>query len=78
MLAGGTDKRMFGELLEYHFAYKGMIQPINATLWDVQKGVILQTLSDHTDDIGLGMDVNTDGTLLASPSKDKTIKIWSL
>lgn len=78
LLAGGTDKTMVGELFEYHFKFKGVVKPIVATLWDVQNEKILQTISDHTDDIGLGMDVSSDGKLLATPSKDKTVKIWRL
>jgi len=43
-----------------------------------EKRKILQTISDHTDDIGLGMDVNSNRKLIATPSKDKTVKIWSV
>ena len=78
LVAGGTDKTMVGELFEYHFKFSGFVKPIVATLWDVQNETILQTISDHTDDIGLGMDVSPDRKLLATPSKDKTVKIWEL
>jgi len=78
VLAGGTDKNMLGELLEYHLKFKGFVKPIVATLWDVKKEKILQTISNHTDDIGLGMDVSSDGKLVATPSKDKTVKIWKI
>jgi len=78
VLAGGTDKNMLGELLEYHLKFKGFVKPITGTLWDINNEVILQTISEHTDDIGLGMDVSSDGTMIATPSKDKTVKIWSM
>ncbi|MDP2540400.1 WD40 repeat domain-containing protein [Tenacibaculum discolor] len=78
ILAGGTDKKMLGELLEYHFGFTGYTKPIVATLWDINDEKILQTITDHTDDIGLGMDVNSSGELVATPSKDKTVKVWQV
>ena len=36
VLAGGTDKKMLGELFEYHFGFTGYTEPIIATLWDVK------------------------------------------
>ena len=76
VLAGGTDKNMLGELLEYHLNFKGFVKPLSASLWDIKTETILQTLSSHTDDIGLGMDISSDGKFIATPSKDKTVKIW--
>ncbi len=78
VLAGGTDKKVIGELFEYHFGFTGFTTPINATLWDIENNKILQTISEHTNDIGLGIDVSSDGKLLATPSKDKTVKIWKI
>ena len=78
VLAGGTDKSMLGELLEYHFKFKGFVKPIAATLWDIKKRTILQTISAHSDDVGLGIDISSDGKYIATPSKDKTVKIWSV
>ncbi len=78
VFAGGTDKSMVGEILEYHFKFNGLVKPVIATLWDVKNEKILQTISNHTDDIGLGMDISSDGKLLATPSKDRTVKIWSV
>jgi tricorn protease-like protein len=78
VLAGGTDKSMLGELLEYHLNFKGVVKPIVANLWDVKNEKILQTISDHTDDFGLGMDVSSDGKYIVTPSKDKTVKIWKI
>ena len=78
VFAGGTDKSMVDEILEYHFKFNGLVKPVIATLWDVKNEKILQTISNHTDDIGLGMDISSDGKLLATPSKDRTVKIWSV
>ena len=78
VLAGGTDKKMLGELLEDKFDFTGYTIPIVATLWDINNETILQTITAHKDDIGLGMDISSDGKLIATPSKDKTIKIWKI
>ncbi|WP_367997825.1 hypothetical protein [Tenacibaculum soleae] len=39
---------------------------------------MLQTISNHTNDISFGMDVSSDGKLIATPSKDKTVKVWKI
>jgi WD40 repeat protein len=78
VLAGGTDKKMLGELLEYHLGFAGYTKPIVATLYDINNETILQTITAHTDDVGLGMDVSSDRKLIATPSKDKTVKIWKV
>ncbi len=69
---------MLGELFEYHFGFTGYTEPIIATLWDVKNEEILQTLSGHTNDLGLGIGVSSNRKLIATPSKDKTIKIWKV
>jgi WD40 repeat protein len=76
VLAGGTDKKILGELLEYHFGFVGYTKPIGATLWDINNEKILQTITTHTNDIGLGMNISSDGNLVATPSQDNTVKIW--
>lgn len=78
VLAGRIDKTIFGELLEYHFGFTRYTKPIIATLWNISEEKIVQTISKHTDDFGLGMDMSSNYKLLATASKDRTIKIWGL
>jgi WD40 repeat protein len=78
VLAGGTDKSLLGEFLEYHFGFKGIVQPIIATLWDVNNENILQIITQHDNDLNIGCDVSTDGKWLATPSADKTVKLWEI
>ena len=78
VIAGGTDKKLLGEFLEYHFGFTGYTQPIIATLWDVNTEKILQTISGHSNDLSLGMDLSANKQLLATPSDDQTIKVWEL
>jgi WD40 repeat protein len=78
ILAGGTDKKMLGEFLEYHFNYQGSIKHIVATLWDIENEEILQTLTQHDNDLGTTCDVSSDGKYLATASSDKTVKLWDI
>lgn len=75
VLAGGTDKKMLGELLEYHFGFTGYTKPIIATLWNIKNEKIIQTLSTHTNDIGLGIGISYNRKFIATPSKDNTIQV---
>ncbi|KAH7371172.1 WD40-repeat-containing domain protein, partial [Pyrenochaeta sp. MPI-SDFR-AT-0127] len=44
-------------------------------IWDVESGVILQTLRGHSDRV-TSSTFSHDSCLLASPSWDNTVKIW--
>ena len=44
-------------------------------IWDVRKGVIDKTINAHQG-LVLGLDWHADGQLLASCSRDRSIKIW--
>jgi WD40 repeat protein len=46
-------------------------------LWSLPGGEPLQTLHGHTDSITV-LEMNQDGSLLASGSKDQTIRIWDI
>ncbi len=78
IFAGGTDKKILGEFLEYHFNYKDQTNRIVGTLWDIQNEKILQTISDHTNDINTTCDVSSDGRWLVTPSSDKTVRVWNI
>ncbi|HKK62044.1 MAG TPA: WD40 repeat domain-containing protein, partial [Bacteroidales bacterium] len=78
VLAGGTDKKVLGEFLEYHFNYQGSINHITATLWDIESETILQTITQHKNDLGTRCDVSADGKWLATASSDKTVRLWNI
>ena len=78
ILAGGTDKNILGGFLEYHFDYQGEVKHIVATLWDIKNEKVLQTISQHDNDLGTQCDVTSDGQWLATASSDRTVKLWSI
>ena len=78
ILAGGTDKKILGEFLEYHFNYRGSIKHNVATLWDIQNEKVLQTITQHDNDLGTRCDVSSNGKWLATASSDRTVKLWDI
>ncbi len=69
---------MLGEVLEYHFSYKGSVKNIVATLWDIKSETILQTITEHDDDLALGCDISSNGKWYTTASSDQTVKIWDV
>lgn len=45
-------------------------------LWNVERGVCIETLNKHTDQV-FSIAFSPDGKYLASGSKDKSVHIWS-
>ena len=78
VFAGGTDKKLLGEFLEYHFDYQGSAKRVVATLWDIQNEEVLQTITQHENDLGIRCDVSSNGKWLVTPSSDRTVKIWGI
>jgi glucose repression regulatory protein TUP1 len=48
------------------------------TLWDIQKEKILQTFSEHSNDLNTLCDVSADGRWLVTPSSDNTVRVWEI
>jgi WD40 repeat protein/uncharacterized caspase-like protein len=46
-------------------------------LWDAEQGILLKTLTGHTDLI-TAISFRSDGGVLASASRDRTIKLWGI
>ncbi len=78
ILAGGTDKKILGEFLEYHFNYRGSIKHNVATLWDIRNEKVMQTITQHDNDLGTRCDVSSNGKWLATASSDRTVKLWDI
>lgn len=46
-------------------------------LWNIEKGILIQTLSAHTEAV-TALSFRSDGEVLASGSADQTIKLWNV
>jgi COMPASS component SWD3 len=64
------------------FIHPSLNLPISAAdklikIWNSQSGAVLHTFPGHTEGIN-DVDWSPDGAFLASPSDDKSVRIWSL
>lgn len=77
LLTGGKDKPMIGEFLQNIFGNSEYNKGVSMRLWDVETGNLLQTFSQHSNDVN---DVSfcTDGKWIASGSEDKTVELWHI
>ena len=66
-VAFSPDKRILASAGTNKFVY----------LWDVDSGVIVQTLTEHSDQVQ-SVTFSPDGSLLASASADKTVMLWNI
>lgn len=75
LLTGGRDKPTVGELLQNFFGDSHYNKGVSMRLWDVQTGKLLQTFSEHANDVN-DVSFSPDGKWIASGSSDKTIGLW--
>ena len=75
LINGNRDKGNAGELLQNFLGDSDGIRGISMRLWDVQSGQLLQTMSEHANDV---MDVcfSQDGRWIASASVDRSVMLW--
>jgi len=77
LISGSRDKKALGEILQYRFGYTGRSNGVTVRLWDVETGELLQSMSDHADDVS-SVAYSEDGSFIASASEDTTVKIWKV
>ena len=66
-VAFSPDKRILASAGTNKFVY----------LWDVDSGIIVQTVTEHSDQVQ-SVAFSPDGSLLASASADKTVMLWNI
>jgi WD40 repeat protein len=77
LVTGGRDKPMIGELLQNFFGDSKFNKGVSMRLWDVDRYKLLQTFSEHANDVN-DISFSPDGKWIASASSDKTIELWKL
>jgi WD40 repeat protein len=77
LLTGGRDKPAIGEFLQNFFGDSEYNKGVSMRLWDVESGKLLQTFSQHANDVN-DVAYCSDGKWIASGSSDKTVKLWKL
>ena len=77
LLTGGRDKPALGELLQNFFGDSEYNKGVSMRLWDVESGKLLQTFSQHANDVN-DVAYCSDGKWVASGSSDKTVELWRL
>jgi WD40 repeat protein len=77
LVTGGRDKPVVGEFLQNFFGDSKYNKGVSMRLWDVQTGKLLQTFSQHANDVN-DVSFSPDGKWIASGSSDKTIELWQL
>ncbi|MCL9806664.1 WD40 repeat domain-containing protein [Flavobacterium amniphilum] len=77
LLTGGRDKPAIGEFLQNFFGDSDYNKGVSMRLWDVKNGKLLQTFSQHANDVN-DVSYSSDGKWIAGSSSDKTITLWKL
>lgn len=77
LLTGGRDKPEIGEFLQNFFGDSEYNKGVSMRLWDVKSGKLLQTFSQHANDVN-DVAYSADGKWIASGSSDKTVELWKL
>lgn len=77
LLTGGRDKPTIGEFLQNFLGDSELNKGVSMRLWNVESGKLLQTFSQHSNDVN-DVAFCGDGKWIAAGSSDKTVSLWQL
>lgn len=74
LICGGRDKGTIGELLQ-NFLGESHHNGVSMRLWDIETGKLLQTFTDHKNDVN-DVAFSPDGNWIASASSDYSVRLY--
>lgn len=77
LLTGGRDKDQIGEFVQNFTGNSKYFKGVSARLWDIATGQILQTFSQHENDVN-DVAISPDGHWFATASSDATVELWRI
>lgn len=77
LITGGRDQAAFGEFLQNIFGDSETRKGVSMWLWDVHNGKLLQTFSQHSNDVN-DVSFSPNSMWIASGSSDRTVKLWRI
>jgi uncharacterized protein with WD repeat len=77
LLSGHLDKPAIGEALQSLFGHTHYNKGVTARLWDYSTGKLLQTFSEHADDVN-DVGWSHDGKYFVTCSEDETVQVWKV
>jgi len=77
LASGGRDKSSIGEFFQYHFDGESDDNEPTVFFWNLETKQLLQTLSDHSDDVNK-IAYSDDGKSFISSSVDGNVNVYSV
>jgi len=77
LLTGGRDQATLGEFLQNFLGDSEYNKGVSMRLWEVETGRLLQTFSNHANDVN-DVAFSPDGKWIASGSSDFSVQLWRL
>lgn len=77
IISGSRDKDNLGEAFQNFLGDSDGNKGVSMRLWDVETGKLLQTMSEHYNDV-MDVSFSQDGKWIVSASTDKIARLWQV